>query len=54
MQGQKLEEWRKLCEQAATEQDPERLLELVERINHLLKDKEQRLFQKRVNQSAAS
>jgi len=32
-----------LCEQAAIEQDPEKLLELVAEINRLLEAKEQRL-----------
>src|SRR5690242_11742880 len=43
MQGQRKEQWLLWCEQAAVEQDPERLLELVKRINRLLEEKEERL-----------
>ena len=43
MKGEILVEWQKLCKQAATEQNPEKLLELVRRINFLLEQKEQRL-----------
>lgn len=43
MQGEKRERWMELCAQAATEQDPERLMELVREINALLEEKEQRL-----------
>lgn len=42
MRGKPLEEWQRLCEQAASEQDPVRLVELVERINHLLRDKQEK------------
>jgi hypothetical protein len=34
--------WKALCEEASTEQDPERLLELVQEINHLLESKRMR------------
>jgi hypothetical protein len=37
------EEWKRLCEQAAVEQDPKRLLELTRRINELLLGKQTRL-----------
>ena len=30
------EKWKELCEQAAVEQDPKRLLELVQEINRIL------------------
>lgn len=43
MQGPTRELWQELCAQAADEQDPERLLELVKEINRLLEEKEQRL-----------
>ena len=43
MIGEKAERWRTLCEQAAKEQDPEKLLELVQEINRMLEEKEQRL-----------
>ncbi len=41
------EHWMELCEQAAVEQDAERLLELVQEINRLLEEKEQRLKEQR-------
>jgi len=43
MQGQTKERWMELCKLAANEQDPKRLLSLVEEINRLLEEKEQRL-----------
>ena len=43
MKGETGERWRNLCEQAATEQDPIRLLQLVSEINRLLLEKEERL-----------
>ncbi len=43
MQGKTKEHWRELCEQAITEQDPKKLLELAKQINQLLEEKENRL-----------
>ena len=43
MQGEKKERWMELCARAATEQDPEKLMELVREINALLEEKERRL-----------
>jgi len=43
MQGEKKERWMVLCAQAAVEQDPEKLMELVREINDLLEEKERRL-----------
>lgn len=43
MQGQVKEAWMQLCELAANEQDPEKLLALVKEINRLLEEKERRL-----------
>ena len=37
------ERWLQLCAQAAVEQDPKKLLELVSEINELLEQKERRL-----------
>ena len=37
------ERWRLLCEQAASEQDPQKLVELVKEINALLEAKNARL-----------
>jgi hypothetical protein len=42
MQREKAQQWRVLCEQAAVEKDPQRLLELGEEISCLLEEKEQR------------
>ena len=44
MEGEIRERWMSLCEQAAIEQDPERLMELVSQINHILEEKERRLL----------
>ena len=43
MQGPNKERWRILCEQAAVEKDPKKLLELTKEINDLLLGKQQRL-----------
>ena len=47
MQGQNAERWRELCAQAAVEQDPIKLMELVSEINRMLSDKEEWLQQQR-------
>jgi hypothetical protein len=47
MLGERREHWQELCERAAEEQDPEKLLELVKEINTLLEEKEQRLAKQR-------
>jgi len=36
------ERWRQLCAEAAVEQNPQKLMELVKEINHLLDLKQQR------------
>jgi hypothetical protein len=43
MQGENKERWRVLCEQAAIEQDPKKLHELIKETNDLLEAKEARL-----------
>ena len=53
MQGDDAERWRRLCEQAAVEQDSAKLMELVKEINRLLDEKDQRLKQQQTNGSAA-
>ena len=45
MKGEKKEKWMQLCEHAANEQDPDKLMELVREINRLLEEKERRLKQ---------
>jgi hypothetical protein len=43
MIGKNRERWQELCEQAAKEQDPKKLHELVREINKLLEEKQARL-----------
>jgi len=47
MQGPTRERWEELCEQAANEQDSDKLLELVKEINRLLAEKQDRLSNKK-------
>lgn len=42
MQGQTKERWLELCAQAAVEQEPKKLVELLKEINHLLEEKHRR------------
>jgi hypothetical protein len=51
MKGQVKEDWMELCEQVANEQDPEKLMKLVQEINVLLQAKEKRLQQRRPSPS---
>jgi hypothetical protein len=39
MQDARGKHWKTLCEQAATEKDPEKFLELIQEINNLLEQK---------------
>ena len=43
MRGETKERWLELCEQAAVEQDREKLLQLMREISRLLEEKEERL-----------
>jgi hypothetical protein len=43
MRDQNRERWKELCEQAASEQDPEKLLELTAETDRLLSEKNDRL-----------
>jgi hypothetical protein len=43
MRGEKKERWMSLCERAAQEQDPEKLILLVHEITRLLDEKQERL-----------
>ena len=54
MIGDNEERWRKLCEEAAKEQDPDRLLELVREINQMLEDEERRLQGKPKSQDSTA
>ena len=42
MKGEARELWQRLCEQAAVEQDHEKLLQVTQEINRLLNEKEER------------
>jgi hypothetical protein len=53
LRGEKRERWEQLCKQAADEQDPEKLMELVNEINRLLDEKEQRLKQQKTDTQEA-
>jgi len=52
MEGPNKERWIQLSEQAAVEQDPDKLLELVNELNALLEEKETRLAALRKADSA--
>jgi len=52
MTGEARERWMELCAQAAEEQDPAKLLLLVQQINDLLAEKEARQNQKRVDETS--
>jgi hypothetical protein len=43
MQGKSKELWKQFCEQAAVEQDPDKLIRLIAEINRMLEEKEYRL-----------
>ena len=43
MQGETREQWMQLCQRASTEQDPDKLVQLVREINNLLEEKRARL-----------
>jgi hypothetical protein len=53
MQAQK-EQWQRLCEQIAVEQDPTRFITLVDELNKLLEEKERRLDKLREPDQAVS
>jgi len=50
MRGETKERWETLCEQAAVEQNPERLVELTAEITRLLEEKEKRLTGQKIDQ----
>ena len=54
MKGDQLERWQELCSQAAIELDSKKLMELIQEINRLLEQKEQRLLRERAKASAQS
>jgi hypothetical protein len=48
MIGENKERWRELCERAAIEQDPKKLVELTTEIYRLLEEKRRRLQRERL------
>jgi len=54
MQSETENEWRRFCEHAAVEQDPQKLLELAQEINRMLEEKQQRLTQAKKTQTHAA
>ena len=53
MQGKNAESWQNLCAQAAVEQDPQKLMQLVEEITRLLDEKKDRLSNVQVEKQKA-
>jgi hypothetical protein len=51
MQSESKERWMLLCEQAATEKNSEKLIELIKEINKLLEERRLRLNQREANQT---
>jgi len=49
MQGKGKERWIELCEQAAVEQDSKKLIKLIQEIDRLLREKQERLEKARSN-----
>jgi len=47
MQGETKQRWEELCQQAATEQDPDKFLELIREINGLLEERRSNLSEKK-------
>jgi hypothetical protein len=47
VQGEQRERWVQLSQQASAEQDPDKLLELIQEINRILEEKETRLKRQR-------
>ena len=52
MREEKRERWMQLCQEAAQEQDPKKLMVLVREISRLLEEKEQRLTAEAQNPQA--
>jgi hypothetical protein len=50
MQDETKERWKTLCEQAATEEDSRKLIQLVQEINDLLEEKRARLRKKETDE----
>lgn len=53
MQGENLEKWQKLCQEAVPERDHQGLIELIREIDRILLEKELRLQSTRANETLA-
>jgi hypothetical protein len=49
MEGANRERLFQLCELASKEEDPDKMVKMIEEINHLLEEKEQRLRRKNMD-----
>lgn len=54
MQGEAKERWHMLCEQAAIEQDHQKLMLLIKEISDLLEEKEKRLRRSQTQSNSAA
>jgi len=52
MQGETKERWIQLCEQAASEQDSQKLIKLIDEIFRLLEEKRSRVSKKEADEMA--
>ena len=52
MQGETKERWIQLCEQAASEQDSQKLIKLIDEIFRLLEEKRSRASKKEADEMA--
>ena len=52
MQGETKERWIQLCEQASTEQDSQKLIDLIDEIFRLLEEKRSRVSKKEADEMA--
>ena len=52
MQGETKERWIQLCEQAASEQDSQKLIKLLDEIFRLLEEKRSRVSKKEADEMA--
>jgi len=54
MQGENEERWIQLCRKAIDERDPDKLMQIMEQINRMLEEKEQRLKERRITSQGAA
>ncbi len=47
-------DWRHLAEQASSETDPQRLMDLVEQLNEVLEDREKAFFRRQIRSGQQS